>query len=1074
MSKEVAEVFYDNNKDQIDNWLKKGKGFSKVETDRTGGSSYIYNIIYSNENPVCLKIMREFDKQDYIKYYLKYLEEILFSISSSKNGYVLPIFNSSLKEVSYNDKIIVAGINKLIEYITPLKIEDDFNRNFVNKVNELKLKDIILLIENKSNTLIHIGFIMRKGFPLEDCLAALSTSFEFKKRNPDKIPEWLETALSPYIDKNVDKRKLESTLTHHFTHTIAFWVPQFVSQCIFDILNSIKDIHDSGLFHLDIKESNIMVLPSTTRSDLLPIKFVLFDFGSAQEQAATLKDDWKFETTYQYLPKEIQEIKSPSSFTSDKRVEIKKQYLIDTDISPEMMDLHALSQIIMNFLASPSFKKISAFLSENDYEESFSFAQLLTVNFRKKDADSIYPVNIIKDEWNNKPNLAQKAIDIWNYAKELEKKANKSWIDLLTAIQNTNRNKIYSTKGNIRQSITLKEKDSYIHPATKIKEFEDEFYSKKMNKISSTDDLVEIEKELNQFKNESGFRNESLSLKLLGTEYDFSSLLNTKLLKRLENIKQLGLTFRTHHDKTKRFAFNNRLDHSIGTAEIARLFLIALLKNSGWFRFRYKKDDGLFLLITALLHDIGHFPFSHCLENTKIFPYHEDNTNAIILGNLNDLLLTSTYDSDIFKDWESPQKKEFTHYKRTKKNKIDIFWPDDEETDEPFPLRYCDAKDIIPFHKILAKILKFYDTDLNTYAEWHSNMTKSFKTDRERKRLIFRVFHSVIDGPIDADKLHYLANDSINCYIEYSKIVEGDAFRAFLNSVRVPIRQLDGNPTMSYCLGINEDTSNIPQILMFLRASMFGEIYWSQNVRIKAALLKYFLYKSLKIYIKYKAKKPTDASMREIWENLGNWIRGTDEEAIKSIKQLAEITEEIIKNPKNKVEDNDKVDIDKIIKLLIGDETDSSYEEICRIYPSDKIAYDNILSFIGPKKIKTNKDEIPIRILDNDFFWYDSELTHQIIKIVMECLNIKRKDLVPGSILIDIPDISESKKNEFKRFALVDSMGFGRPIGTIWDAIENYLNEKTKIIRVLLIKGIVSVGREEKIALRESILSTFS
>lgn len=100
-------------------------------------------------------------------------------------------------------------------------------------------------------------------------------------------------------------------------------------------------------------------------------------------------------------------------------------------------------------------------------------------------------------------------------------------------------------------------------------------------------------------------------------------LIGTKEFQRLRRIKQLGTTFLTFHG-----AEHSRFNHSLGVYEIVRRIIDDVFAG----RPEWNDDDRLLTLCAALLHDLGHGPFSHSFE--KVFDFdHEDFTRAIILGN---------------------------------------------------------------------------------------------------------------------------------------------------------------------------------------------------------------------------------------------------------------------------------------------------------------------------------------------------------------------------------------------------------------------------------------------------------
>lgn len=88
------------------------------------------------------------------------------------------------------------------------------------------------------------------------------------------------------------------------------------------------------------------------------------------------------------------------------------------------------------------------------------------------------------------------------------------------------------------------------------------------------------------------------------------TLINTREFQRLRRIKQLGLS-----DLVYPGATHSRFAHSVGTLECARQMLNALV-----FTHQVKKIDlhqELATLCAALLHDVGHGPFSHTFETIE-------------------------------------------------------------------------------------------------------------------------------------------------------------------------------------------------------------------------------------------------------------------------------------------------------------------------------------------------------------------------------------------------------------------------------------------------------------------------
>src|SRR5688500_3275106 len=97
-------------------------------------------------------------------------------------------------------------------------------------------------------------------------------------------------------------------------------------------------------------------------------------------------------------------------------------------------------------------------------------------------------------------------------------------------------------------------------------------------------------------------------------------LIATKEFQRLRRIKQLGTTYLTFHG-----AEHSRFNHSLGVYEIVRRMVKQMEKEPSW-----NNEERIVCLCAALLHDIGHGPFSHSFE--KVFDMdHEAFTQRIIL-----------------------------------------------------------------------------------------------------------------------------------------------------------------------------------------------------------------------------------------------------------------------------------------------------------------------------------------------------------------------------------------------------------------------------------------------------------
>lgn len=98
-------------------------------------------------------------------------------------------------------------------------------------------------------------------------------------------------------------------------------------------------------------------------------------------------------------------------------------------------------------------------------------------------------------------------------------------------------------------------------------------------------------------------------------------LIGTREFQRLRRIRQLGTTYLVFHG-----AEHSRFNHSLGVYEIVRRIVDDVFQG----RPEWNEDERLLVLCAALLHDLGHGPFSHAFE--KVFETdHEEFTRRILL-----------------------------------------------------------------------------------------------------------------------------------------------------------------------------------------------------------------------------------------------------------------------------------------------------------------------------------------------------------------------------------------------------------------------------------------------------------
>ncbi|MCA0377489.1 MAG: HD domain-containing protein [Gemmatimonadetes bacterium] len=100
------------------------------------------------------------------------------------------------------------------------------------------------------------------------------------------------------------------------------------------------------------------------------------------------------------------------------------------------------------------------------------------------------------------------------------------------------------------------------------------------------------------------------------------ALLETPVLQRLRYVRQLGLAFLVYPG-----ASHSRFEHALGAWHLAGMAL-RLLEERGALRDLTPRDSQI-VRAAALLHDVGHYPFSHAVEEIGV-THHEEIARPLV------------------------------------------------------------------------------------------------------------------------------------------------------------------------------------------------------------------------------------------------------------------------------------------------------------------------------------------------------------------------------------------------------------------------------------------------------------
>lgn len=246
------------------------------------------------------------------------------------------------------------------------------------------------------------------------------------------------------------------------------------------------------------------------------------------------------------------------------------------------------------------------------------------------------------------------------------------------------------------------------------------------------------------------------------------------IFSRLADVPQLGLIRYIYPPAT-----HTRLEHSVGVFQNCCHYVQALYNDpyNPLFKQLVSSDDIKCLLIASLLHDLGQYPFAHELEDMSQIFDHSSITLAFL-----DNPVADTEGHTIRDIIENP------------------------EWGWGIPLDSV--------HNILAP--------------------ESGRELLPRKDLKTRLLASIIDGPVDADKLDYLIRDSYECRLPYGKLIDYDRLVRNLTTVAVP-------NSGGYCnleLGIYEKGQSAAEALTFARYLLYQALYWHHSARAIRVMLR--------------------------------------------------------------------------------------------------------------------------------------------------------------------------------------------------------------------------------------------
>lgn len=302
------------------------------------------------------------------------------------------------------------------------------------------------------------------------------------------------------------------------------------------------------------------------------------------------------------------------------------------------------------------------------------------------------------------------------------------------------------------------------------------------------------------------------------------ALIETAPFDRLRRHAQLGSIEQVYMG-----AAHSRLEHTTGVFFAACLYVKALFSDRSdvFWRIMIERVDIEALLLAALLHDLGHIAYGHFLEElTGLFSgvEHEAYAVAVLQGRVPQGGPLPFFDRAL-----SDRRLLAAAMART--------WGTVEEIDRAL-LRAAEILETPAVKERESRALSSRGSVpvLTEGAELDFGASKALTTE---------ILHSIISGPIDADKLDYLKRDGHHAEVSYPKGIDEDRFFQSLTVMRrVPEAALRGltevdRRALSATVAVSEQGIGPLESILVARYQMFNAVYWHHMARAHTAMLHY-------------------------------------------------------------------------------------------------------------------------------------------------------------------------------------------------------------------------------------------
>jgi HD superfamily phosphohydrolase len=322
------------------------------------------------------------------------------------------------------------------------------------------------------------------------------------------------------------------------------------------------------------------------------------------------------------------------------------------------------------------------------------------------------------------------------------------------------------------------------------------------------------------------------------------AVIDHPIFQRLRKVKQLGNTHNVFPGAT-----HSRFSHSLGVMHMAGLLFdgaFGSLPNS-----QARERVRQHLRLAALLHDVGHGPYSHHFEN------------LLVVHNVTKS--STSYEALVYKNWNAPELKIPESFVRPDRS---VNYTNDHLHHEHFTYGLvCHLSHVLPGVDSQAICALLDGRIYPSQSLWNdlAQLTQELGGPPEAAESMLACLKSFLSSEIDADRMDYLQRDAL-----YAGVKIGLDVRHLLHSIAIVF-----DPQLQRCVvDVRPNAVAIIEQILIARKMMFDQVYQHRVTLQFDDLLKFALMYWMKLHKK------------EAPNSLETFLKLTDELVDEELKKL--------------------------------------------------------------------------------------------------------------------------------------------------------------------------------------------